>query len=385
MPFQQDDLEYYADNNIWFDKSTLFLLKLSGFLSGGIVPCSVRYKKISKPIHLLLLLSDICSRLELDKSLDKSLEKKCELVERNLILRNNYLSVIDSAFYFPYLLIFILIIWPIIWQKTFPLFGTVKDINLFSDKTIFNLGADIGAYLLAKFFAILLFMILFWISTTIPLVLINKVLFNTLDRYFASSLAIQTLLYLLVDLNYSEVMYRSDMRLQVIRRMNYMIRCIRLLSLQMSYLNKDSSMWIEEHFRAIEMFVRERQRWAMAPVATTRDDLEEDFRYLAYIFITNQYGEFHWSPQLPSEEKKQPVTKANSWQSLWRPIIALLPLIIFFFVLWKQEILKNMGIPPNVISLISISWLLLLIDRFLNLGIIESIITTAKGIRDINK
>ncbi|NEP38556.1 MAG: hypothetical protein F6K25_29555 [Okeania sp. SIO2G4] len=68
-------------------------------------------------------------------------------------------------------------------------------------------------------------------------------------------------------------------------------------------------------------------------------------------------------------------------------VLAITPLIILLilFILIEAEIIKSRNIPQDVIFLIAISWLLLLINRILKLGIIDSIVKIAQGIKDLNK
>ncbi len=64
-------------------------------------------------------------------------------------------------------------------------------------------------------------------------------------------------------------------------------------------------------------------------------------------------------------------------------LIAITPPLILIFI--PQEALKSRKISQDIILLIAISWLLVLIDKILKLGIIDSIVNIAKGIKDLNK
>lgn len=252
-----------------------------------------------------------------------------------------------------------------------------------------------------RFLILLIFLIITALIYPVYFFIYYKYLVNFANdinyRYFTSIgrlsfMIIITIIYLLVELNHAQALEDMNLRINILQRMKNLVRLNRLLSIKISNQNTSYQEWITEHFKKIEFFLWERSRWAIVPISSTRETLEKDFRYLLNIYLTGRYGDFVWSGDIPKNfNSENKIEEKSSKDSLFNKIVnfvlAITPLIVLLilFILIETEIIKSRNIPQDVIFLIAISWLLLLIDRILKLGIIDSIVKIAQGIKDLNK
>lgn len=139
----------------------------------------------------------------------------------------------------------------------------------------------------ALFFTFSCFFLVFFLGCYYSLIVFGyKVIEYFFCKHYAHLLAVQTLVYLLCELHQNEALSNHQVRMLMIRRMNTFIRYIRVISLKnRSLVDQDNSLWINQHFKEIENFIRERQRWLTAPQSTTALELKNDFAYLLPIFI----------------------------------------------------------------------------------------------------
>ncbi len=147
-----------------------------------------------------------------------------------------------------------------------------------------------------------------------------------------------------------------------------------------SYPHKASrGSWVEKHLRAISAYIHDGQSWLLAPKQDTLENLRRDFHRLAQIYITGLYGEFNPEEVIHSLEDKKGILKIPT---TFKFIGYFLPPLIMIFILINPSM--NPGFNEDLLTLFFMSWLLIGIDRYLNLGIIESILNLAKGLKDLN-
>jgi hypothetical protein len=137
------------------------------------------------------------------------------------------------------------------------------------------------------------------------------------------------------------------------------------------------------HFKELESYVRERERWAIAPADTTLDDLRRDFKELASIYITGRYGLFRWQ-DAGGDEPAPPVSR---WKGISAAVLRfvgfILPLGLIGAYLWQPELFPGVEVEKKVVVLIFIAWLLLALDVGLKLGVVGQLTSIAKGIKDL--
>lgn len=356
MHFNRINLKYYATGN-FYDRLVCYVLGGIAELAGVGALSPVRYavspwKRLLKEHYPSL--EDIANRL----GFDQVLIAQCKVVQCNLMWRQISVGAIYFALGFGFVT---------------PLFMYL--LRLLSSLHELNLSR-------------LFLLVIYFVYTSafyVAIALSMKISSILSDRYFASSLAVRGLLFLLVELNHPSALAHSGLKILIVQRMNRIVQYCRLMSLRMASLNNDNSIWIKRHFKEIELFIRERQRWAIAPIATTQETLEEDFYNFAPIFISNMLGEIPWSPQTLNIESPQVDRKVNFWKNVLKLLLSTLPLAVFAILLLNKNLLNEWKMNPQVIVLLSIAWSILLIDRTLNLGLVESVVKIAQGIRDISK
>lgn len=392
MPFDSTNLNFYNDNS-WLEvKIYQFLCFLYPYDISAVHKQRKSLLDFIKFFFVYVEFQEIADRLGIEKEFVKRQEKYKRDPHKSITLADLLLLLISvivafilallSALliFFSYSLINILI--PLIPENT-------TYANLFFNS------------ISLRFLILLIFLIITALIYPVYFFIYYKYLVNFANdinyRYFTSIgrlsfMIIITIIYLLVELNHAQALEDMNLRINILQRMKNLVRLNRLLSIKISNQNTSYQEWITEHFRKIEFFLWERSRWAIVPISSTRETLEKDFRYLLNIYLTGRYGDFVWSGDIPKNfNSENKIEEKSSKDSLLNKIVnfvlAITPLIILLilFIFIETEIIKSKNIPQDVIFFIAISWLLLLIDRILKLGIIDSIVKIAQGIKDLNK
>jgi hypothetical protein len=200
---------------------------------------------------------------------------------------------------------------------------------------------------------------------------------------FAETLCVITAVYLVIQLSRDDALARPDRRKALLARMDDLARNTLLLEARYSAGSNVTQNWVESHFKKMESYIRERERWVIAPADTTLGSLRRDFYRLATIYATANYGNFIW----PEEERKPEETKSMQVRLLLGELLdflgILLPLAIIGFLLWQPTLLEALNIEANALALVFLAWLLLSIDRKLKLGVVDGLVGLAKGIKEL--
>lgn len=117
-----------------------------------------------------------------------------------------------------------------------------------------------------------------------------------------------------------------------------------------------------------------RKSWLYAPQSHTLEDLRHDFSELARIFCTGLYGEFQ-PEDLPVPEKR---TGVSRFFRILQTLGFVVPLAVMGFFLLNPTV--NPDLDRSLVWIFFISWLMIGIDRYLNLGILDPILNFAKGL-----
>lgn len=213
--------------------------------------------------------------------------------------------------------------------------------------------------------------------------MIYKIIETLTIRKFADSVCALTVAYLIVELSRGDVLIDTEKRASLIARTNDLARNTLFLTSRFASRSSQEQEWSSKHFRYMERYIRERERWIITPMETTLADLRRDFHSLAEIYITGNYGKFDWSkvtspPETITINRRQRLLKAVP-----RFVGVILPLIFFGILLWQHPQLESIGLGTNIIALIFIAWLLLAIDATLKLGIVAGVINLAKEIKNL--
>jgi hypothetical protein len=156
-----------------------------------------------------------------------------------------------------------------------------------------------------------------------------KLAYRLASRGEAEMLSVTTILYILAELKEEDALIHPDKKQVLLARMSYLAR--QTLRLARRYQNKSTNInnqkWVERHFNSMEAYLRERERWVYAPIASTLQDLRNDLHQLAPIYITGLYGGFTYQPSPDVVEPKEQSNRFTGF-STWLP--ALLPKLLLF-------------------------------------------------------
>ena len=132
-----------------------------------------------------------------------------------------------------------------------------------------------------------------------------------------------------------------------------------------------------------DLYVLERGRWLIAARQETLPALRRDFRALAPIYITGNYGDFAWANLLRAEGGQPASVGQRLASGLPRFFGIVLPLTLMGLYLWRPDLLPFINLSPDVVTLIFLAWLLLSIDALLNLGVVSGLTNLAKGLKEL--
>jgi len=202
------------------------------------------------------------------------------------------------------------------------------------------------------------------------------------DRYYAETLAAISILYILAELCRDEPITSPVVKRMLLIRMSYLARSLLLLSFRFP-AGSATQAWANAHFSQMLDYVRERERWVIAPVGTTAEVLRQDLAALAPILVLGTYGEFSW----PSEPRKRhipPRTRVTMLLgTLTRGVGFLLPVIVLTYVLKYGDKGLFGGASPSIIALALLAWFLLAVNGMFRLGVVEGFVNMAKAIKDL--
>lgn len=202
------------------------------------------------------------------------------------------------------------------------------------------------------------------------------------DKQFAESLCTAEVLYLMLDLSQDDILSNREKKFLLLSRINQLARVTVLLASLYASKSKANQEWVYKHFGEMISYIRERERWVIAPQETTLKTLRNDFYNLALVFFKGSYGEFSWRDQKTGDDL------VFSWKELFskkllRFLGFMLPLIFMGVYLWNPTYFPYLHFNPDVVTLVFLSWFLLALDSGLQLGVVSGLIQLAKGLKDL--
>ena len=236
---------------------------------------------------------------------------------------------------------------------------------------IFSLLIRIAVDLFAVLF-------LFLLSIGIPL----KIAARLRDSKFSESACALESLRILIDLEREDALVYPLQKKYLMIRMSY-LSSISLLIPKQYPSNRYRRSWINNQFRSISAFIQDRQSWLYAPGETTLQDLRRDYHMLAKMYIDGSYGSFPYSEEFQPEPV--PVRQQQSQTiAQWLGFLLPLGLIVsaFFFPNSLPTPLQSPEI-QEVFIWLGTTWLLIGIDKYLNLGVLDSIVDLASGLKGL--
>jgi hypothetical protein len=131
-----------------------------------------------------------------------------------------------------------------------------------------------------------------------------------------------------------------------------------------------------------ELYIRERERWVLAPTGTTLATLRHDFYELIEIYLFGNYGNFIWQADIPLPENRPLMWSEFLASTGIHVLVAVLPLMAMGYLIWESRWVTSVGL-QSVITLIFIGWFLIIIDAFLKIGIVDKLVNLGKGIKEL--
>ena len=273
--------------------------------------------------------------------------------------------------------------------------GSLDHLSFNDPALLFILKALLYAVLIIPLIALY-----YLIPTATSLKLVS--LFN--DRPYAESIAIYSVMCVLVQLCQEEVLTKFDLRKELLQRLNDLSRATQMLSLHYISKDEDNKSWSRNHFRHMVRYIRERERWVIAPRETTLGDLRRDFSWLCNVYLWGRYGDVSWDEREKKEirvgdEEDQGVSErervrageqsGNWWQGapgvFLRVSGIVLPLAVLVYLILDPGRVENIPIVKNLdmesLTFYALAWTFIGLDNFLNLGVVSSVFGVAKGLK----
>lgn len=223
----------------------------------------------------------------------------------------------------------------------------------------------------------------------VPALLVFRILFAVSQRLLAESLCVQEVIHIIFDLSREDVLTHPDKKYLLLNRIRYLSRLSSLISTK--YYGKKSKMsqkWVENHFKAISLYIEERGRWIFAPSENTLTILREDFFNLANLYITGNYGEFNWNTintyELSTPFQKRQKILGTGMAKLFGIGIPLVILGAHISLSAGNRESIFPGIPSANVTYIILAWFLITVDIALKLGVVKSLIELAKSLKDLS-
>ncbi|MEM9808699.1 MAG: hypothetical protein AAF959_25870 [Cyanobacteria bacterium P01_D01_bin.56] len=209
-----------------------------------------------------------------------------------------------------------------------------------------------------------------------------KMVFLFRESRFSESACVLESLRILIELE------REDALSSPLQRKYLMIRMTYLSSMSLlipnTYLgNRYRKEWVNNQFRSISAFIQDRQSWLYAPGGNTLQDLRRDFHMLVQMYIDGTYGTF------PHSEEFWPkaVPDRKQWlQAITQLIGFLIPLgLIVSVFIFPGSLPTSLQSPEiqGAFIWVGTAWLFLGIDRYLNFGVLDSIVDLASGLKGL--
>lgn len=206
----------------------------------------------------------------------------------------------------------------------------------------------------------------------------SRILLRLMYSNIAESVCVLESLRVLTELSQDGVLNSPLKKKNLLTRMEVLALNTLLIPVGYPYRTSRND-WVERHFKVISSYIRDRESWLLAPQQNTLENLRDDFYRLTKFYLIGLYGEFRLEEVGSRLEENQKFS--NQVSKTFRLIGYLLPPSLMLIILANPSI--NPGFNEDLLSLFCMAWILIGIDRYLNLGIIDSTLTLAKGLKDL--
>jgi len=224
--------------------------------------------------------------------------------------------------------------------------------------------------------------IVFVISFIIVLAMTSRFVSKALAMYFIDSLCVSAILYVMCDLQRDDILTHSDFKIMLLYRIDYLAELT--IGLTSRYApHSDNKSWVRDLFGQMQLYVRERERWVIAPTDNILIDLKQDFYQLASYYITGNYGAFTPQSLFPSSADSEFNWKQSLITGVVRFVGIIIPLGLMGVYLWNPAFFSFVHTDSDIVALIFMVWLLLSIDTTMNLGVVAKLARIAKTVKDL--
>lgn len=219
---------------------------------------------------------------------------------------------------------------------------------------------------------------------TINAILAARVAVFLVDRHFADTLAAISGIYLLIALKNEKPISDPYRKRTLLGHLRSLRKKLVLLSTTFVDHQLENDDQLSAHFKRMEDFVSERERRLIISSTTTLEDFRREFPDFIKILITGHYGTFSAEQSDSNLVQAVPSRRESSFMiKMLRFLAAIFPFTILGVLFFLPETIVRLGLDTNIILLISIAWILLVIDASLKLGIVDRATSLLKTMKDL--
>jgi hypothetical protein len=226
------------------------------------------------------------------------------------------------------------------------------------------------------------FSTLFYILIVPMTILANRISTFTVTKHFADTLVIIHGVNLLITLDQEKELTNPESRRQILVSLRRLKRSVQLIPKTFFTGAYDVDIMQHRVFHQMSKFIEEREFSVITPTEKTLDSLRKDFSNFVSIMITGQYGRFRFRKEKPS--KPEVIRPAGVINNTFRLVATLAPFILLMSIFVFPSYYIQIGIDSNWVLLASLIWILLILDTYLKLGIIERATGILKTMKDLN-
>jgi hypothetical protein len=206
------------------------------------------------------------------------------------------------------------------------------------------------------------------------------------EKRFVETICMNSIFHIILLLRRDDVFSRPDKKKLLLTMIRYFAKRIELFTIAYRSSDPGNSEWIHHHFFQLSQYIRERERWVVAPQQDTLQIVRNDFYDLAITLVSGNLGDFKWAEGLTKTTfVKVDSSTGSIKEKIIRFIGYLTPVILIGLYLWQPTFFPIIKIDSEVATIVLLAWLLLSIDVGLRLGIVTSLIRFAMDIRDLSK
>ena len=203
------------------------------------------------------------------------------------------------------------------------------------------------------------------------------------SRHFADSLSAISGIYLFMELEKEVRLNDPYKRRDFLELCHYLKRNLILLSSTFSGRGAENDRRFYQRFEAMRAFVQNLEYEIVVSGEDTLAKLRQDFPAFLEVLITGQYGKFAVE-QVPDVPQSATITQPKSaLDNFLRLLVTVFPFILLAVLFFLPEKVVALGIDSNIVLLVSLAWILLVIDANLKLGIVERATSLMKTMKEL--